>query len=68
MRDFVTKKELADRHNVKIRTIDNWIRTKNLPFYKFGSDIVFKDEELEVWGKEQANIFKRQLNFIKKEK
>ena len=68
MRDFVTKQELADRHNVKIRTIDNWVREKNLPFYKFGSDIVFKQEELEIWGKQQADLFKKQLHYSKKDK
>jgi len=58
LRDFITKKELAVRHGVKLRTIDSWIRDKNLPFYKFGSNIVFKEIELEQWGKEQAEIFK----------
>ena len=64
--DYITKQQLADRHKVKIRTVDHWIRTKKLPFLKFGKDIVFKEEELEKWGKEEAVFFAEKNKYSKR--
>jgi len=55
----ITKEELAKRHNVGLRTIDKWIREKDLPFLKFGKDVVFKEADLEEWGRKQAELSKK---------
>ena len=54
MRDFVTRQELADLKNKTVRTIDNWVDIMGAPFYKFGSDVVFKVDEIDKWAKDRA--------------
>ena len=50
MRDFLTREELASKMSKTVRTIDNWVDTMDAPFYKFGSDVVFKEEEINKWA------------------
>ena len=59
MENTITKKELAMRHGVSERAVDNWIRKKGLKFLKFGNDIVFKESDLEEWGRSQADLSKK---------
>lgn len=56
MRDFVTREELAGIMKKSVRTIDNWVNTMGAPFYKFGSDVVFKEEEINKWAKDRAKV------------
>jgi len=65
MRDFLTRKELADIKGKTLRTIDNWIDTMDAPFYKFGSDVVFKIEEIDKWAKDRANAEIKRRKAIK---
>ncbi|MCP3924510.1 MAG: excisionase family DNA-binding protein [Desulfobacterales bacterium] len=55
MRDFYTRQELAKEMNVGVRTIDKWKREFGLPYHKFGSEVVFKKDEFEQWGKDRAD-------------
>ena len=66
MRDFVTRKELAELTGKSLRTIDNWVDTMDAPFYKFGSDVVFKIEEIDKWAKDRANAEIKRRKEIKK--
>jgi predicted DNA-binding transcriptional regulator AlpA len=39
-RKLVTKPELAARYGVVVRTIDNWIALRQVPFLKIGKKMV----------------------------
>ena len=44
--EFVTKKELAARLRVTVRTIENWQRAGYLPFLKISSVVIFYFPEI----------------------
>jgi len=46
--EFITKREVANRLNKKVRTVDNWMKRGWLPYYKVGRSVVFKWTEIEV--------------------
>lgn len=49
----LTRKQVAGRYGVCLRTIDRWIALKMIPFHKntMNGRIVFYVKELEEWEK-----------------
>lgn len=43
---FIMKAEAANTLGCKVRTIDNMMRKKMIPFYKVGRRVLFKSDEL----------------------
>lgn len=43
---FIGKQDAAKVAGCKIRTIDNWMKKRLLPFYKFGRRVYFKREDI----------------------
>jgi excisionase family DNA binding protein len=52
--EFLTADELSKWLKVTRRTIDRW-RKKGLPYYKVGSSIRFKKEEILQWIEQNKN-------------
>ena len=46
--EFLTTDELCEWLKITRRTIERW-RKSGLPFYKFGSSVRFKKEEVLSW-------------------
>jgi excisionase family DNA binding protein len=44
--DLLTKRELARRLRLSLRTIDAWMRTKHLPYIKAGKTVRFRWEDV----------------------
>jgi len=44
---FISKQEVARRLNKKLRTVDNWMARRILPYYKIGRSVSFKWSEIE---------------------
>jgi excisionase family DNA binding protein len=45
---FITKTELARRLKKTTRTVDNWMSSGVLPYYKIGRSVNFKWSEVET--------------------
>ena len=45
---FIGKAEVARRLGKKLRTIDNWMSRRLLPYYKIGRSVSFKWSEIEA--------------------
>jgi excisionase family DNA binding protein len=48
---YLTRKEVAARFNVDVRTIDNWRNRYRMPYYCVGGQIRFKPSEVDAWMK-----------------
>jgi len=44
---FIGKPEVARRLNKNLRTVDNWMSRRILPYYKIGRSVSFKWSEIE---------------------
>lgn len=44
---YIDKKEVARRLNKQIRTVDNWMKARILPYYKIKRSVQFKWSEIE---------------------
>jgi excisionase family DNA binding protein len=54
-RRYLTIEEVAEMLQVSLKTIRNWIKTKELPVIKIGSQIMrFDPEAVDEWFKEQG--------------
>ena len=51
-RDFYTRKEVADRVGVSVRTIDNWIKKGLFEAYRLGGRIRIKKSAWDSFIKE----------------
>ena len=49
--DFLTVEEIAEKMRVKIDTVREWIRKKQLPAYKVGRDYRIKRDDYEEFLK-----------------
>jgi len=47
---YLTRKEVADRFGVDPRTIDNWRRNYDMPHYRMGGQVRFKESEVDAWA------------------
>lgn len=47
MTKLLTKIEVAELFQVSLRTIDNWIETRKVPYIKLGKSVRFRQNELE---------------------
>ena len=47
---ILTQKEVADMLKVSVKSVYNW-RKRGLPFYKRGSTVRFKEQEVLEWFK-----------------
>jgi len=58
---LLTKNEVAERAKVSVRTVDNWIRTGFVPYYKLGRTVRFKGSELQqCWDQKCRVLLRRQ--------
>jgi excisionase family DNA binding protein len=48
--DALSKREVADRFRVTIRTIDSWMSTRKMPYYKIGKSCYFKWLAVQKWA------------------
>jgi len=46
--DFLTKKEIADRYQVTIGSIDKWMKLRVIPFYKIGRVVRYRAAECDL--------------------
>jgi excisionase family DNA binding protein len=52
-KEFYTVKEIADTLEVKVETVQNWIRDKKLPAYKIGNTYRVRAEDFERFLEER---------------
>lgn len=45
---FIDKPEVARRLNKEVRTIDNWMKSGLIPYYKIARSVSFKWSEVEA--------------------
>ncbi len=45
---FIDKPEVALRLQRTVRTVDNWMKRRVLPYYKIGRSVSFKWSEIEA--------------------
>jgi excisionase family DNA binding protein len=48
---YLTRKEVAARFKVDVRTIDNWRVKYQMPHYCVGGQVRFKGSEVDAWMK-----------------
>jgi excisionase family DNA binding protein len=48
---YLTRKEVAARFNVDVRTIDNWRVKYQMPHYCMGGQVRFVESEVDAWAK-----------------
>jgi excisionase family DNA binding protein len=53
MKDWYSPQEIAEELGLKVETIREYIRKKELPAYKFGRDYRVKREDYEEWLKKR---------------
>ncbi|MBA4148490.1 MAG: hypothetical protein H0X66_10290 [Verrucomicrobia bacterium] len=46
--EFIEKQEVARRLNKTLRTVDNYMRRRWIPYYKIGRSVSFKWSEIEA--------------------
>ena len=49
--ELLTRKEVAARFGVDIRTIDNWRSRYRMPHYRIGGQVRFVGSEFDAWMK-----------------
>lgn len=47
---YKTRKEMADKFEVDVRTIDNWRRNYRMPWLLVGGQVRFKERAVEAWA------------------
>ena len=47
---YLTRKEVAARFKVDVRTIDNWRVKYQMPHYCVGGQVRFKESQVEAWA------------------
>jgi excisionase family DNA binding protein len=52
MTQFLKAQEVADRLNIKIKTVCKWTCEKKIPHIKIGSSVRFREDDIEAWLKE----------------
>jgi excisionase family DNA binding protein len=52
-KDWYSPQEIAEELGLKVETIREYIRKKELPAYKFGRDYRVKREDYEEWLKKR---------------
>ena len=53
---FIGKTEVARRLNKTVRTVDNWMARRILPYYKLGKTVAFRWSEIEAHLKENYRV------------
>jgi excisionase family DNA binding protein len=48
---YLTRKEVAAKFGVAVRTIDNWRHKYDLPHYCMGGQVRFVGSEADAWAK-----------------
>ena len=48
--EYRTRKEMAAKFGVGVRTIDNWRRNYDMPHYCVGGQVRFKESQVEAWA------------------
>lgn len=56
---FVTKQDIAQRFNRTARTIEVWMRTGILPYYKVGRSVFFRLGDVERHFEQQYRCLKK---------
>lgn len=46
---YMTTQEAADYLHVSVGTLREWVRTKGLPHYKPGKQLLFQPREIQAW-------------------
>jgi excisionase family DNA binding protein len=46
---YLTTDEAAAYLNTSVSTVQDWIRTKGLPYHKPGKDLRFRPRDLDAW-------------------
>ena len=44
---FIKKREVARRFQTRVRTVDNWMKRRLIPYYKIGRSVTFRWSEIE---------------------
>lgn len=53
----LTRKQVAERYQVPLRSIDYLVSTRQIPFFRFGTRAVrFDPERLAKWEKEREGV------------
>jgi len=53
---FIGKPEVARRLGKHVRTVENWMQSGILPYYKVGHAVVFRWSEVEVQLRERCRV------------
>jgi predicted DNA-binding transcriptional regulator AlpA len=58
---FIDKPEVAKRLGKALRTVDNWMIRRLLPYYKIGRSVSFKWSEIETALADSCRVSSRHL-------
>lgn len=58
---FIGKEEVAKRLGKTLRTVDNWMQRRLLPYYKIGRSVSFRWSECEAHLAETCRVAGRNL-------
>mgnify|MGYP001013836074 CR=1 FL=1 len=56
MEKYLTCEEIADKYNVAVITVRQWIKQKKLKAYKIGRSYKIKEKDLEEFEKNNATM------------
>jgi len=48
-RRFLTVKETAELLGTRVSTVYSWVHTKQIPYYKIGHLVKFKQDDINNW-------------------
>lgn len=57
MSDYITKEEAAKIMGVSLRTVDNLMHAREIPFYKVGRAVRFKKSDIERFEAQRTTRF-----------
>lgn len=50
MKEYLSKKEVAEKLSVSVATIDRMIKARDIPYSKFNGSVRFKIAHIERWA------------------
>ena len=50
---YLTKKEVAEKFKVSTKTIERWIKEKDMPYSRVDDVLRFNEKEVEEWFSSQ---------------
>jgi excisionase family DNA binding protein len=63
---FLSKRQVSRRLKIRLRTLDDWMRRRLLPYYKLGRAVRFKWSEIELHFATTCRVCPRSRCLVKR--